>query len=387
MAAPSTTTSRPCCSLRWAASSPKAAEKPWSRRVIGSSENCSWRSERTTPRFRSRASFRIRRASGSSAASSASQAACTIRAMPEIVCCGPVVQRQREAAALVLLGVQQAVREPGALALPLLGLGAQALGQGEQAGVLGGAGREVGEHPQLGQLERREAARRPRRPRAARARGSARRAASRGRSRRRCGRAGRRRSRGRTRRQRLGQRQALARGRGDLEDAVGAELQHHADLGVHQPAGLVGGAAQDVALVEVVGDAGQRGDQAVERRGLLEQVAGELALELDGPLGARLRPQRPQREPEQQEQRRRDDGRADHRAHARRSCGGRKTDARPGRHEAGRVARGGVSRGRQGPGLADDRLAQGDRDRLRAGVGLELGQDVANVALDGLLAR
>ena len=33
---------------------------------------------------------------------------------------------------------------------------------------------------------------------------------------------------------------------------------------------------------------GQRGDQAVERRGLLEQVAGELALELDGLLGPRL---------------------------------------------------------------------------------------------------
>ena len=35
--------------------------------------------------------------------------------------------------------------------------------------------------------------------------------------------------------------------------------------------------------------------------------------------------------------------------------------------------------------LVDDRFAQRDRDGLRAGVGLELGQDVADVALDGLL--
>src|SRR5688572_24762695 len=36
--------------------------------------------------------------------------------------------------------------------------------------------------------------------------------------------------------------------------------------------------------------------------------------------------------------------------------------------------------------LIDDRLAKGDRDRMRARIGLELGQDVAHVALDRLLA-
>src|SRR4051794_33135296 len=38
------------------------------------------------------------------------------------------------------------------------------------------------------------------------------------------------------------------------------------------------------------------------------------------------------------------------------------------------------------PSLLDDRFAQGDRDGLRAVVGLELGEDVPHVALDGLLA-
>src|SRR6266404_9333053 len=36
--------------------------------------------------------------------------------------------------------------------------------------------------------------------------------------------------------------------------------------------------------------------------------------------------------------------------------------------------------------LVDDRVAEGDRDSMRPGVCLELGEDVADVALHGLLA-
>ena len=77
-----------------------------------------------------------------------------------IVCCGPSWSSSGEPAALGLLGLGQLVREPGALALAALRLVLQAAEAGVQPGVLGGAGREVGEHAQLRQLGRGEGGRR-----------------------------------------------------------------------------------------------------------------------------------------------------------------------------------------------------------------------------------
>ena len=65
----------------------------------------------------------------------------------------PVVQRQREPAALALLDAQEAVGEASALALAQLGLDAQRLGEREEARVVRGAHRGGGEHAQLRALD------------------------------------------------------------------------------------------------------------------------------------------------------------------------------------------------------------------------------------------
>ena len=65
----------------------------------------------------------------------------------------PVVQRERQTAALALLDPQQAVREAAALALAQLGLDAQRLGEREQARVVRRAHRGGGEHAQLCALD------------------------------------------------------------------------------------------------------------------------------------------------------------------------------------------------------------------------------------------
>ena len=68
----------------------------------------------------------------------------------------PVVQRQREASPLLLLGRQEPVGQARALALAFLGLCPQRSRERVQAPVLAGPRPEVREHPQLRELERRE---------------------------------------------------------------------------------------------------------------------------------------------------------------------------------------------------------------------------------------
>ncbi len=65
----------------------------------------------------------------------------------------PVVQRQRQPAALALLDAQEPVGEPSALALAQLGLDPQGLGEREQARVVRGAHRGGREHAQLRALD------------------------------------------------------------------------------------------------------------------------------------------------------------------------------------------------------------------------------------------
>ncbi len=81
------------------------------------------------------------------------------------------------------------------------------------------------------------------------------------------------------------------------EQAVLAQLDDQRGVGVQQLAGRARDAVEHALLVEVVGEAGDGGDEPVERVGLLEQVARELALEGDRALGvsaltARAREQR-----------------------------------------------------------------------------------------------
>ena len=65
----------------------------------------------------------------------------------------PVVQRQRQPAALALLDAQEPVGQPSALAFAQLGLDPQGLGEREEARVVRRAHRGGGEHAQLRSLD------------------------------------------------------------------------------------------------------------------------------------------------------------------------------------------------------------------------------------------
>ena len=132
--------------------------KPWSRSVIGSSANVSVRSERTTPRQCS--SARLQRAEALRDLAGLDRVVRGLDDQPDAgdALLRPVVQRQRQAAALALLDAQEPVGEAPALALAQLGLDAQRLGEREQARVVRRAHRGGREHAQLRALDGAEGA-------------------------------------------------------------------------------------------------------------------------------------------------------------------------------------------------------------------------------------
>ena len=135
----------PCASAVWPASSPKAALKPWSRSVIGSSAKVRRRRSRTMPRVRSIASRITREVSGAPRPQVGER---RLEHQPDTGdrLLRPIVQRQGEPPALLLLRGQQPVGEARALALALLRLRTQRAREREEARVLARARAEVGEH-------------------------------------------------------------------------------------------------------------------------------------------------------------------------------------------------------------------------------------------------
>ncbi len=200
-----------------------------------------------------------------------------------------VVQRERQAPALVLLDAQEAVGESPALALAQLGLDAQGLGEREQARVVRRAHRSRREHAQLGALD---GAERP----VERAQHGERAVLERRHRQRRdldgaavgCRELGCE-IRDVARAQR-GRAPGLAdrRARDDAAAAADA-LEHEAAVGRDEIETLLGDALEQAALVELVGEPGRRGEQPVEGVGLRAQLLAQRALGLDVALGRSAR--------------------------------------------------------------------------------------------------
>ena len=193
----------------------------------------------------------------------------------------PVVQRQREASPLLLLGRQEPVGEARALALAFLGLRPQRSRERVQAPVLAGPRAEVREHPQLRELERRERRvgapddREICRPEALGSHGDR---ADLG-----CqprlqglGDVAGARQRGRY------QRRVDRIVRGADEQAVLAGLDDQGRVRLQELPRRAREPVEHSLLVEIVLQPGDRGDEPVERIRLLEEIARDLALEGDG---------------------------------------------------------------------------------------------------------
>ena len=142
------------------ASGSSAAVMPCSRSAGGSRLQPSSRRSRTASRLRWRAMPRIRCTSRGIVVVERVDAGVEQQRGARDRLLRPVVEQQREPAALRLLRLGELVREAGALALAALRLVLQAAEARVEARVLGRAGGEVGEHPQLRELGRRERRRR-----------------------------------------------------------------------------------------------------------------------------------------------------------------------------------------------------------------------------------
>ena len=208
----------------------------------------------------------------------------------------PVVQRQRQPAALALLDAQEPVGQPSALAFAQLGLDPKGLGEGEETRVVRGAHRCGGEHAQLRSLDGAEG-----RIGAAQHGQSA---ALQG---------------GDGQRSDLdGAAVGVGEGRGEIGGADGVEcgrtpglpercarddgaavvraFEHEPAVGRHELQRLLGDALEQTALVELVGEPGRGRQQAVERIGLRAQLLAQRALGLDVALGPLTRAAGAQRE-------------------------------------------------------------------------------------------